>query len=167
MTGVQRQYAPNSICFGCGPANAKGLRIDSRKEGDALVCDWTPEPHHAAFPGVMNGGIVGALLDCHSNWCAAMTLMERRGETERSEAPTRPAGALSAVPPVCVTAEFHVKLRRPTPMSAVRIIAKTVEVEGDKVTVEAELRSGDKVTATCRGVFVAVKEGHPAYHRWS
>ena len=23
-----------------------------------------------------------------------------------------------------------------------------------------------KVTATCRGVFVAVKEGHPAYHRW-
>lgn len=152
MPGVQRQYAPNSICFGCGPANAKGLRIDSRKEGDALVCDWTPEPHHAAFPGVMNGGIVGALLDCHSNWCAATELMQRRGET---------------VPPVCVTAEFHVKLRRPTPMSAVRVIARAVEVDGDKVVVEAELRSGEKVTATCRGVFVAVKEGHPAYHRWS
>ncbi|MDQ3284052.1 MAG: PaaI family thioesterase, partial [Acidobacteriota bacterium] len=23
-----------------------------------------------------------------------------------------------------------------------------------------------KVTATCRGTFVAVKEGHPAYFRW-
>lgn len=152
MPGVQRQYAPNSICFGCGPANAKGLRIDSVWDGDAFACDWTPEAHHAAFPGVLNGGIVGALLDCHSNWCAAAELMKRRGE---------------ATPPVCVTAEFHVKLRRPTPMAPVRVLAKAVEVDGDKVTVEAELRSGEKVTATCRGVFVAVKEGHPAYHRWS
>ena len=26
--------------------------------------------------------------------------------------------------------------------------------------------AGGKVCDTCRGVFVAVKEGHPAYHRW-
>ena len=32
--------------------------------------------------------------------------------------------------------------------------------------VEATLEAGNKVTATCRGTFVAVKEGHPAYHRW-
>ena len=25
--GVQRQYAPTSICFGCGPANENGLRM--------------------------------------------------------------------------------------------------------------------------------------------
>ncbi|MBT3600844.1 MAG: PaaI family thioesterase, partial [Euryarchaeota archaeon] len=24
---VQEKYAPNSICFGCGPANEKGLQI--------------------------------------------------------------------------------------------------------------------------------------------
>ena len=30
-----------------------------------------PEPHHLAFEGVLNGGICGALLDCHSNWTAA------------------------------------------------------------------------------------------------
>jgi hypothetical protein len=28
------------------------------------------------------------------------------------------------------------------------------------------MTSAGKLTATCRGVFVAVKEGHPAYHRW-
>jgi acyl-coenzyme A thioesterase PaaI-like protein len=150
---VQDRYAPHGICFGCGPANAKGLRIKSRWEGDRFVARFRPEPHHQAFPGVLNGGICGALLDCHSNWCAVTTLMKERGITD--EAPTT------------VTAEFHVKLKRPTPTDQeLLVVARPVEVKGDMVTVEAELLAGDKVTATCRGVFVAVKPGHPAYHRW-
>ena len=32
--------------------------------------------------------------------------------------------------------------------------------------VEGELIAHGKVCATCRGTFVAVKPGHPAYHRW-
>ena len=44
--------------------------------------------------------------------------------------------------------------------------AKAVEVAGDRATVEATLSAAGKVTATCRGTFVAVKPGHPAYHRW-
>jgi len=32
--------------------------------------------------------------------------------------------------------------------------------------VEAELHAGGKVCATSSGLFVAVKPGHPAYHRW-
>ena len=150
---AQDRYAPHGICFGCGPANAKGLRIKSRWEGDKFVARWTPEPHHQAFPGVLNGGICGALLDCHSNWCAVTTLMRERGIVD--EAPTT------------VTAEFHVKLKRPTPVEGeLTVVAWPVETKGDMVTVDAELRAGEKVTATCRGVFVAVKPGHPAYHRW-
>ena len=151
-TALQDRYAPNSICFGCGPKNAKGLRIKSRVEGDEVVADWTPEPHHEAFPGMLNGGIIGSLLDCHSNWAAAHALMSKKG--------------LDA-PPCTVTAEFHVKLKRPTPSaSPVRIAARVVESTDDSAVVEATLHAGGKVTATCRGVFVAVKEGHPAYHRW-
>jgi hypothetical protein len=37
---------------------------------------------------------------------------------------------------------------------------------GDRAVVEASIEANGKVTATCRGLFVAVKEGHPAYHRW-
>ena len=33
-------------------------------------------------------------------------------------------------------------------------------------TVESELSSDGVVTATCTGLFVAVKPGHPAYSRW-
>ena len=36
----------------------------------------------------------------------------------------------------------------------------------DRATVEASLEAEGRPTATCRGVFVAVKPGHPAYHRW-
>src|SRR5262245_59867837 len=97
---LQDRYAPQNRCFGCGPANDKGLRIKSRAEGEALVAEWTPEPHHEAFTGMLNGGIIGALLDCHSNWTAAWHLMRQAGQE---------------TPPCTVTAEFHVKLRRPTP----------------------------------------------------
>lgn len=149
---AQDQFAPHGICFGCGPANPKGLRIKSRWEGDSFVARWRAEPHHQAFPGVLNGGIVGALLDCHSNWCAVTALMRERGAKEA---------------PVTVTAEFAVKLKRPTPADAeITLKAKPVSIEGGTVVVEAELWANGKLCDTCRGTFVEVKEGHPAFNRW-
>ena len=151
-TSIQDRYAPHNACFGCGPANPKGLRIKSREDGDEFVAEWTPEPHHEAFPGMLNGGIVGALLDCHSNWAAAVHLMRRAG-AER--------------PPCTVTAEYAIKLKRPTPTDGpVQLRARVVESTDDRAVVEATLEAKGKVTSTCRGTFVAVKEGHPAYHRW-
>lgn len=152
MKSLQETYAPNNECFGCGPANDRGLRIRSFEDGDELVCDWTPEPHHRAFGGVLNGGICGALLDCHSNWTTAIHMMKARGLT---------------APPCTVTSEFDVKLKRPTPLEAkLHLRAKVVETSGDQAIVEATLSANGKVTATCRGTFVAVREGHPAFHRW-
>lgn len=149
---AQDQFAPHGICFGCGPANAKGLRIKSHWEGDDFVLRFTPWPEHQAFPGVINGGIIGTLLDCHSNWCAATTIMKERKLTEA---------------PTTVTADFHVKLKRPTPAGVeLRIVARPTKVEGDMVWVHADMYAGEKVTATCDATFVAVKPGHPAYHRW-
>jgi hypothetical protein len=48
----------------------------------------------------------------------------------------------------------------------VQLSAKVVESEGDRATVDGILTAGGQMCATCRGVFVAVKEGHPAFHRW-
>ena len=156
---LQEIYAPKNQCFGCGPSNQKGLRIRSFPKapegadaGTELVCEFTPEAHHLAFPGVLNGGICGALLDCHSNWAAAYHLMKSAG---------------TDFPPCTVTAEFAVTLKRPTPLSGpLHLSAKVVESTADRATVEATITCGGKVTATCRGIFVAVKEGHPAFHRW-
>ena len=151
---VQERYAPQNRCFGCGPTNENGLRIRSFEDGEGLRAQWTPEPHHEAWPGALNGGIVGALLDCHSNWTAAMHLMRRDGGDTL---------------PSTVTAEFHVKLLSVTPTTdgPLTLRARVVESKGPRATVEAELVAAGETTATCRGVFVAVPEGHPAHHRWA
>jgi len=149
---LQERYAPANSCWGCGPANAKGLRIRSFARGDEVVAEWKPEPKYEAFPGVLNGGIIGTLLDCHCNWTAAYHLMKHAGADH---------------PPCTVTAEYTIKLLRPTPTdSAVSLSAHVVNRTGDRATVEGTLSAGGKVCATCWGTFVAVKEGHPAYHRW-
>ena len=63
MKSVQETFGPAGICFGCGPANPQGLRIRSFEEGDELVADWTPQPHHQAFENVLNGGICVLRMD--------------------------------------------------------------------------------------------------------
>jgi uncharacterized protein (TIGR00369 family) len=151
---LQETHAAHSTCFGCGPANPKGLRIRSMAdERETVTADWKPEAHHEAFPGMVNGGIIGSLLDCHSNWTAAYGIMKR-------------SGALH--PPCTVTAEYSVKLLRPTPSGeTLHLEAKAVEFpRDDRAWIEATLSVGGQVCATCRGLFVAVKPGHPAYHRW-
>ena len=150
---LQDQFAPNSICFGCGPANAQGLQIKSYPEGEWVVAEWMPSPHHQAFPGMLNGGIIGSLLDCHANWAATWHLMRKHGWD---------------APHGTVTASLNVEYLSPTPAAEkLRLRAKTVESTGRRATVEAELISGEEVRARATGVFVAVKPGHPAYDRWS
>lgn len=34
---------------------------------------------YQAFPGIINGGVISALFDCHGNWTAAIALMDRSG----------------------------------------------------------------------------------------
>ena len=43
----------------------------------------------------------------------------------------------------------------------------SLEIDGNKAKVEATMHSEEKLCASCSGLFVAVKEHHPAYHRWN
>jgi acyl-coenzyme A thioesterase PaaI-like protein len=152
---LQETFAPTNRCFGCGHANEKGLRIQSFATEDSadatLVCDWTPEKHHQAFEGILNGGIIGALLDCHMAWTAMFHKMHRDGLDHA---------------PCCVTADFKVILKRPTPLGPIHMDARVVSSDGKRVLVEATMSAGGEVTALGSGTFVAVKPGHPAYHQW-
>ena len=150
---LQDRYSPEGTCFGCGPKNERGLRIKSHARADgSVVTTWHAEKFHEAFEAVLSGGVIGTLMDCHSNWTAAHHLMKRAGSDK--------------APPV-VTAEYTITMRRPTPTAGdIEIVARPVEVGEDRAIVEAELTAGGKVCATSRGTFVAVKPGHPAYHRW-
>ena len=138
MESLQDRYAPENRCFGCGPANEKGLRIKSflSPDGKEVVAQWRPEPHHQAFENTLNGGICGALLDCHSNWAATVHLMEKSG---------------ARTPPSTVTADFHVTLKRPTPMDVpLTLRARVVESSENRAVVEATIEANGRVTASCR-----------------
>jgi acyl-coenzyme A thioesterase PaaI-like protein len=152
---LQAQFAPAGRCFGCGPANPVGLRIGSRPSaGDpaVLVVRFEPRPEHEAFAGVVNGGILGTLRDCHANWTAAWNLMRARDADH---------------PPTTVTLEYAIRMRRPTPSNRpIDLRAWVVELAEDRATVEAEIASDGIVTATGHGTFVAVRPDHPAYDRW-
>ncbi len=152
---LQERYGAHTICFGCGPSNPDGLHIRSFPDpsaGNDVIAEWTPDTRHEAFPGVLNGGIIGTLMDCHSNWTAAYHLMRQRGADK---------------PPTTVTADYHVRMLKPTPTAGpVRLRAWVLESAEDRATVEATLEADGVVTATCRGTFIAVRPGHPAYDRW-
>ena len=150
--GLQERFAPRTTCFGCGPANVDGLRIRSIVRGDEVVAEWQPLARHEAVPGILNGGVIAALLDCHSNWTAAWHLMGRTGADR---------------PPATVTADLAVRFERPTPTGGrVTLRAHVVESDDRRATVEAELVAEGRRCATSRATFVAVTEGHPAFGRW-
>ena len=114
---------------------------------------FNPSSEHQAFPGMINGGIIGTLMDCHGNWTAAIALMDQSGDSE---------------PPCTVTANYSIKLRRPTPFGQeIQVTGEVIELDDDRVKVKMELISDGNICAIGEGLFVAVKEGHPAYHRWN
>lgn len=136
---IQEMGWPHGICFGCGPANDQGLHIRSFPSGDEVVGEWQPQAHHQAFPDVLNGGIIGTLLDCHSAATSYWAL---------SVGGTKDTGQL-------VTARYAVTLLRPTPVDApVQIVGRAVEVGERKVKVESRIEARGEVTATCEGTFV-------------
>lgn len=149
---LQDQFAARSICYGCGPANEHGLQIKSFPVGKELVCEIQPDIKYQAFQGFLYGGLLGCILDCHCNWTAAWHLMQHNGLDS---------------PPCTVTAQYTVKFLRPTPSGTVLTAKASVLSSSErKAEVHGELFAAGELCATCDAVFVAVKEGHPAYHRW-
>ena len=150
---VQDEFAPNSICFGCGPLNKDGLQLKSYRSNGGLIAEFESEEKHQAFPGVINGGIIGSLIDCHGNWTAAMAIKDKNGWEK---------------PQCTVTAQYEIKLKRPTPFGKkLKLTSRILALQDDRAEVIIELKADEKTCATGRGLFVAVKEGHPAYHRWN
>eukprot|EP00197_Chlamydomonas_leiostraca_P008153 CAMPEP_0202869616 /NCGR_PEP_ID=MMETSP1391-20130828/12551_1 /ASSEMBLY_ACC=CAM_ASM_000867 /TAXON_ID=1034604 /ORGANISM="Chlamydomonas leiostraca, Strain SAG 11-49" /LENGTH=282 /DNA_ID=CAMNT_0049549953 /DNA_START=79 /DNA_END=927 /DNA_ORIENTATION=+ len=127
---VQEAYTPQSRCFGCGPAHPDGLRLQSKRIENGLEAVVQIPAKYCAFPGIVNGGILGTLLDCHGNWTSAITLMDR---------------ACLPKPPLTLTAQMVVTYKEPTPpdtdllvRSRVVSIKETAQPGMGKATVEVE-----------------------------
>jgi hypothetical protein len=147
---VQIAYTPESACFGCGPAAPDGLHLRSFRVPGGLEASVSLDNKYCAFPGIVNGGIVSALFDCHGNWTAAIALMDR--------------GCLPK-PPLTLTYELLVTFDEPTPPDAPLIVrSQIVKVKetGDvaaKATVQVDMTlhhvvgGHEKLLATSSGIF--------------
>lgn len=144
---IQEQLYPEMTCFGCGPANDKGLQLRSYLGPDGVVADFQPWPEHDNGLGFLNGGIISTVLDCHS---AAAVLLEAhdRGWT---------ASSGLALP--YVTAGLDVRYRRPAPLyEPVALHASVVVATEGEMTAEVQLTAGDK---TCASAVATWKRWRP------
>lgn len=141
MISIQQRLYPQLPCFGCGPTNAKGLRLESFPADDHVVATFTPWPEHDNGLGFLNGGIIATVLDCHS--AAAVML-----EAERQGWPPLPGAQLSHV-----TSNLDVRYLRPSPLrEPVELHARIASASEGEIVAHAELVWDGKprVTATAR-----------------
>lgn len=134
-------------CFGCGQQNDHGLRIRSHWEGEEGVCHWTPQAWHTAAEGILNGGVIATLMDCH----AASTAMAAAYRAEGRE-----IGSLPRL--VYVTASLHVDYLKPTPLGGeLELRARVKEIAGRRIIMACSLSAAGTQTARSEAVFVRVK----------
>lgn len=139
---IQDRLYPDTTCFGCGPANAKGLRLRSFPTHEAVVATFMPWPEHDNGLGFLNGGIIATVLDCHSA-AAVIDEADRRGWAPEPGA---------TVP--FVTAGLDVRYLRPAPLNEPsELRAVIASADPDVMTVDVQLLWGGKPRAEASAIW--------------
>jgi uncharacterized protein (TIGR00369 family) len=128
-------HAASNRCFGCGSANASGLRLEFFRATDGSVVASPIVP--MAFdghPGYLHGGIIATLLD---------------------EAMSK---AVRALGKSAMTRKLEVDYLRPVPSGApLRIVGRVTRNDGRKHWAEASIGNEEGVTlAKSSGVFIEI-----------
>lgn len=142
-----QDYYPDELnhCYGCGRLNEHGLKLKSYWDGEETVAVFTPQPYHIAIPGVVYGGLIASIIDCHSTGTASAAAYQAEGREMGTEPPVR-----------FVTASLHVEYVRPTPLGVpLEVRGKIKEVKGRKVVVSTTVSAAGEICA--KGEVVAAK----------
>ena len=142
----QEQMEGNN-CWGCGSLNEHGLRIKSYWSGDESVCTWEPRSYHSAGPpGILNGGIIASIADCHCICTAIATAYREENRKIGSEPLSWYA-----------TGSLRITYRSPTPINGpVTLRAHIIERTDRKTTLGCSLVAGEKECASAEVVAVRV-----------
>jgi hypothetical protein len=105
MLSLQALAAPDGTCYGCGSAHPSGLHLQSHWDADGihLLCRHAPDETFIGWPGLVYGGLLAMLVDCHSNWTAMAYHYRAEG---------REAGSLPRID--CVTGSLGLNYLKPT-----------------------------------------------------
>jgi acyl-coenzyme A thioesterase PaaI-like protein len=149
-----QDHMPGNVCFGCGNDNHEGLQIKSYWEGDEAVCDWASAEKYNGWKGLLNGGIIGTLIDCHCMGTAMAAACRAEGRALGSEPEYRYA-----------TGTMTVKYLRPTPNDRpLQLRARVLEIKGRKTTLACDLLCEGEKTATAEVIALRVYDSSQAPH---
>ena len=138
MTIERMEPKQDNPCFGCGGANAKGMRLVFEKDDQRrrITGRFRLGAEYQGGAGYLHGGIIALLLD------EAMGKLNRFYDVR------------------AVTAELTVEYLRPVPVEEeITVEAEEVSREGRNLMHRGEIRNAaGKILARGRGRFVAVGE---------
>jgi uncharacterized protein (TIGR00369 family) len=126
-------------CFGCGPDNAGGLRLEFLLAGDESVVCLAAIPDCFEGPqGFVHGGIIATLLDE-----AMSKSLRARGLT-------------------AMTRQMEIEYLRPVHSAApIRLEGRLLRSEGRKHWAEARIHNErGRTLAEAKGLFIEVHTGH-------
>lgn len=133
---IFQDYMPKNICFGCGQNTKGGLHIKSYWNDEIAECEWSPKNTHQGWKGIMNGGIIATVIDCH----AMGTSMAYAYKQEK-----RSLGSLPEYK--YATGTMKIKYLKPTPNNTIQLKAKILSYSEKKVHISCEVLSEEIVTA--------------------
>ena len=148
-----QNYMPGNICFGCGAENEEGLRIKSCWQGEESLCEWMPEPKYQGWSGLLNGGIMATLIDCHCMGTAIAHAYKMENRSLGSQPEYRYA-----------TGTMEIKYLRPTSsLSPVTLRATVIETKPKKTTMMCSLFSEGQQTVEAKVIAIKVYDSSLSY----
>ena len=145
-----QKHMLSDICFGCGHDNAAGLKIRSFWQDEDCVCIWQPETKHQGWPGLVCGGIIATLIDCHCMSSAMATAIRNENRSLGTEPEYRFA-----------TGTLNIKYLKPTPSTiALKLKAKVIKIKNQRIyTLHCDLYANNTKTAEAEVIAFLVYNG--------
>jgi uncharacterized protein (TIGR00369 family) len=130
-------HSAQNRCFGCGPDNAGGLRLEFLLAEDKSVVSLATIPDgFAGHPGYLHGGIIATLLD------------ESMSKSVRAQGLT------------AMTRQLEVEYLRPVPAGEpIRLEGRLIRSEGRKHWAEGKILNARGITlAEGKGLFIEIRD---------
>ncbi len=146
-----QHHMPDNVCFGCGTENPDGLQIKSYWEGEEAVCHWDSREKYHGWSGILNGGVLATLIDCHCMGTAMAAAYQAEGRALDSEPIYRYA-----------TGTLNIRYLKPTPNTHIELRARVEEIKGRKTTLRCRVFAEGEQTAEAEVIAIRVADSSEA-----
>lgn len=139
---IQDDYADEfAQCYGCGRLNENGLHVRTgwyEANPAKTVAYYDPREDEIGYPGVVYGGLIASIVDCHGIGSASLYLHRKNGHELGDE----------VEPPSLVTASLNVEYIKPTPYgTTIKLVGTIEEVHPKRFAVQVEVIADGELCA--------------------